>query len=265
MSTHAHQDGWSSAKPSPAVVRAARILRALADARGRPLTIATLAAEVGAPRTSVGNICAALQAVGMARAGEHGYVLGRTLIELGQAYLDSFDPIRRFDEQCQRLGPRLEETVQLATLDGLDVLYLARRDGVDRIGIASRVGRRLPATCTAVGKAILATLEPGALERRLADAEPFAAPTPRAATRTAQLVDDLARTRERGYAVDDEETTEGIVCLAIAVPGLPGAASQFAISVSLVKVPTNQQRIPGLVAILQELVLAVSAADDAGK
>jgi DNA-binding IclR family transcriptional regulator len=251
-------DGWGSATPAPAVLRAGAILKALAGAQGRPMTIAELAATVGAPRSSIGNICAALQQVGMVSLGDHGFLLGRALPELGQAYLESFQPVRLFDEHCQLLGSRLEETAQLATLDGLDVVYLARRDGIRRIGIASQVGRRLPATCTAVGKAMLAMLPQDELVRRLGAAEPFTAPTSHAATTASELVPELDRTRERGYAIDDEETTEGIYCLGVAVPALPGGAGEYAVSISLVKLPGTEKREPALVELLHDLAAGVS-------
>jgi DNA-binding IclR family transcriptional regulator len=224
------------------------------------MSIAELAAEIGAPRSSTANVCAALQKIGLVAPTEHGFVLGRRLTELSQAYLDSFQPARRFDEHCQRLGPRLEETAQLATLDGTGVVYLARRDGVRRIRIASQVGRRLPATCTAVGKSMLAMLPEHELLRLLAGAEPFPTSTPHAASTIEQLLPELERTRVRGYAVDDEETTEGIYCLGVAVPPLPGGTGAYAVSLSLVKLPDIASREPALVELLHDL-----AADVAGR
>lgn len=250
-------DGWHSARPSPAVLRAGAILDALADAHGQPLTIATLASQVGAPRSSIGNLCAALRQIGMVTLDERGFVLGRRLTELGQTYLESFQPVRRFLEHCQVLGPRLNDTVQLATLDGLDVVYLARRDGVHRIRIASEVGRRLPATCTAMGKVMLAGLPFEELMARLRDAEPFRSLTDRSATTMSDLLPDLQRTRDRGYATDNEESIEGVFCVAVAVPPLPGSREAYAVSTSLVKLAGTERRIPDIVELLNDLASGV--------
>ncbi|MGW3867435.1 helix-turn-helix domain-containing protein, partial [Streptomyces sp. NPDC005047] len=81
---------WTSAAPAPAVLRAGAILDALADARGRALSPAQLAAAAGGiPRASVVNICAALHERQLVRAVEGGFALGPGLLGLAQSYLDA--------------------------------------------------------------------------------------------------------------------------------------------------------------------------------
>jgi hypothetical protein len=80
------------------------------------------------------------QAPGHAAAG--GYMLGPRLLELGSAYLRTVDVLQDFRDSC-RTGS--QETLLLATLDDLDVLYLARHDGTQPVRLGSDIGRRLPA------------------------------------------------------------------------------------------------------------------------
>jgi len=106
-------------------------------------------------------------------------------------------------------------------LDDLDVVYLARHDGTQPIRLASDIGRRLPAVVTALGKAMLATLPPAELERRLAAIDELPLYTARSHRSMDELRRDLRATRERGYALDDEQNTEGVTCIGVAVPGSP--------------------------------------------
>jgi DNA-binding IclR family transcriptional regulator len=203
------------------------------------------------------NICTALCDVGLAMGSEKGYRLGPALVELGEAYLSALDPVQRFNECCQEMSPQPDETIQLATLNDLDVVYLARHDGRQAIQIASQVGRRLPATCTALGKAMLAQLDRSALERRLKDVA-LPALTSRSQTSARELLRELAAVRDNGYSVDDEETTEGVMCIATTVPGLPAQVGPYAISVSLLKAQANDARVAKLVSSLRQLAHAVA-------
>ena len=164
---------WPSATASPAVTRATVILAMLAKSRGLPISIGQMAASAKIPRSSAANICAALSDSGMVIETDHGFMLGPRLFEFGQAYVSALDPLRSFTKACQNLSPSMSETIQLASLDGLEVIYLGRHDGNQRIQIASSVGLRLPASCTALGKAMLADLPRDESAERLHAAEPL--------------------------------------------------------------------------------------------
>jgi DNA-binding IclR family transcriptional regulator len=132
-------------------------------------------------------------------------------------YLRHDDPVQRFREFVPTLPALSQETVQLATLEIADVLYLARHDGNQPITLTSGIGRRLPASSTALGKAILSTIDAaevgrivGTTLRRL---------TARSHATLDSLLTDLASTRARGYAFDDEEAAPNVVCMAVALPG----------------------------------------------
>ncbi|MFJ8794877.1 IclR family transcriptional regulator [Streptomyces sp. NPDC102462] len=251
---------WASAAPAPAVLRAGAILDALADARGRALSPAQLAAAAGGiPRASVVNICAALHERELVRAVDGGFALGPGLLRLAQSYLDAFDPVRSFREQVSRLGDR-EETLQLATMEGTDVVYLAVHEGTVLMRLTSRAGARLPVTCTALGKAMLAGLDDTAVRELLADREPFEARTPWSVTTLDALLADVRDVRTAGHAVDDQEAAEGIVCVAAAVPGPPPGGRPFAVSSSLLKSQATPERVAALAALIKDLVRRVGAA-----
>jgi IclR family transcriptional regulator, blcABC operon repressor len=148
--------------------------------------------------------------------------------------------LRDFCELCRRSAHISRETARVAVLDGLDVLYLARYDGTQPLRLTANIGDRFPANCTATGKAILSTLDPAVAEDRLRG-RALPALSERSLTSVSALLEDLAATRERGYAIDDEEATAGIVCLAVPVMGLHTGSTPFAISVTVLKMRLDEQ------------------------
>jgi DNA-binding IclR family transcriptional regulator len=251
----------------PAVTRAAAILDVLAaDSLADPSTptqLSDLARRLGLPKSSVANICTALLESGLIRRVGSGFGLGRRLAELGGAYLATVDQVQAFTELMDQLAVASEETAHLAILDGLDVIYLARHDGRQTIRIASEIGRRLPASCTALGKAALASLPAEELALRLRGVEQLPTLTARSHRQVAALLDDLDEVRQRGYGVDDEETSEGILCLGVAVPRRSSAEAHYAVSVTLLKARADADRRAALVADLRRLARQLANPMDA--
>jgi DNA-binding IclR family transcriptional regulator len=246
-------DDGSNESLAPAVTRAAAILDILAEDGAIALGPSELARRLGLPKSSIANICGALADSGLVRRVGTGFALGRRLAELGGAYLVAVDMVQEFYEAARQLPVAAEETVPLALLDGLEMTYLARHDGRQPVRLTSQIGRRLPASSTASGKAALASLDPRDLELRLDGLGLLPASTPRAHRTVAALLDDLEGVRARGYAIDDEETMEGVVCFGIAIPGRQPGEGPNAASITLLKVRATEERVPLLVADLRSL------------
>jgi DNA-binding IclR family transcriptional regulator len=243
---------------APAVTRAGAILDVLAEYGGQAAGPSELARRLGLPKSSIANICNTLADIGLARRVGTGFALGRKLAELGGAYLASVDLVQEFHEVSRELPAASDETVQLAVLDGLEMTYLARHDGRQQVRLTSGIGRRLPATVTATGKAALASLEGEELERRLATLTSMPQLTPKSMKTLDDLRADLIRTRQRGHAIDDEETAEGVMCLgAVITPGRPGEGP-YAASVTLLKARATDERIGALVEDLMYLTRRLS-------
>jgi len=237
---------------APAVTRAAAILDALAEQPAAPTPLSDLARRLGLPKSSVANICAALVDAGLVRRAGSGFTLGRRLAELGGAYLATVDQVQEFYDLADQLPVASEETTQMALLDGLEVTYVARHDGRQPIRLASEIGRRLPASCTALGKATLAALDPADLAERLRGVESLPTLTRNSHRRVADLLDDLDEVRRRGHAIDNEETAEGIICLGVAIPRRAGG-DPYGVSVTLLKARADAARVAALAADLKRL------------
>ncbi len=122
------------------------------------------------------------------------------------------------------------ETVNMVVLRRGTIAYVAILDGAHALRMAAKVGDEVPAHSTAVGKAILAAL-PEDERTALAGPEPYQRCTKRTLSRRKDLEVDLELTRERGFAIDDEEYEIGAACVAAAIVG-PDGRPLGAVSVS---------------------------------
>ncbi|PFG36582.1 IclR family transcriptional regulator [Flavimobilis soli] len=211
----------------PAVARAVALLELLAAQPGEPRTLSELSRALDAPKSSTSALCAELEAAGYVEKVDGGMRLGRATVALGGAYVRQFEPAREFAAACRRDPVLREEVVQLAVLDEMitagrrvpAVLYVARHEGTAPLRVSASVGDRLPATTTAVGQVMLASLDDAgraAAVRAVAEASG-------GSVVERILEEELERTRERGYGVDDGRTFDHVVGIAVAVPGARGA------------------------------------------
>jgi len=124
-------------------------------------------------------------------------------------------------------------TSRLAILDDGYAVVVGRVDAPGSIRFDAALGRREMPHCSAVGKALLAAMPRDEAQRILERGE-LPRRTPRTITDVPRLMKDLALSLERGYAVDDEEDTEGVACVGSFVLGRGGALAG-AISVTGLK------------------------------
>lgn len=216
----------------PAVSRAAAIIEAVAEQDGVPVSVSDLARLLRLPKSSTANLCTTLVDTGLLNRRDNGFLLGRKLAELGGRYLSTVDEVREFYQLCRRSTVLSRETVRASVLDGVDVLYLARYDGMRPLRLTASIGDRFPASCTATGKAMMSTLDPAVLADRFRGVPGLPVLTSRSIASVPDLMTELAQVRERGWAVDDEETTIGVTCFAVPV-GPPGLPARFGISVTV--------------------------------
>lgn len=238
---------------APAVTRAAGVLQLLAARPKHAFGISEIARELQIPKSSTSNICVELATADLIRRTDLGYQLGPALALLGAAYVSTVDQVRDFHEACERFAGHVEP-LQLAVLtDGPGVLYLARYDGDQALRLVSDVGRRLPASHTATGKAILASLSDDELQEQLGGVRSLPTPTERSLGSVRELLADLEATRRRGYALDDEETVNGLVCVAAVVPGTGDEPSRCAVSHTMLKSQATEDHTKEVVPIVRRI------------
>ncbi len=207
--------------PTRAVDRALDIL--LCFTQDEPaLTLTQIANRVGMHKSTVFRLLSTLESKRFVQRDEETqtYRLGLGLVELGFLVLKSNDVHRQAVPYMQRLVADYHETVDLAILQGPNVLYLQVVESSQRVKISSAPGQRLPAFCTASGKAFLAYLGEEKV-KEIFKASTIRKYTEQTTTTLRELQEQLAVTRERGYAVSEEEYDVGIN--AVAAPILNGS------------------------------------------
>ena len=226
-SIHHHEQGadsYGAAASSPAsaggvksAVRVLDILELLGQA-DRPLTLSEVSAALELPKSSTSLLLQTLAHRGYLEAiSTRGpFQLGLKAVELGAAYTRKLDLVQQFRGVARQLVVACQETVQLAVLDGTEIVYLAKEDGTMAVRLVSYVGKRLPAHATALGKVLLASLPESELTARLAQ-KALVPMTPRTVSNFRQLTEELAEVREQGYGVDREEAVEDLYCFAAPV------------------------------------------------
>jgi IclR family transcriptional regulator, blcABC operon repressor len=201
----------------PAVDRAIALLGLLESAPQQMFTLADISRRLSIPKSTALNICGAMAMGRLIRRSYDGYQLGRRLVQLGSAYVSSIDIVREFYEVSRPTIADLKAMIQLAVLDDeMNAIYLARQDCFSglRLGLQAEIGRRVPANCTAAGKALLAALPLDELERRLAKVSVLPALTGKSIVARPKLLKELEAIRKRGYASEEEEVLPGVSCIA---------------------------------------------------
>ena len=213
------------------VDRALSILTTLGDGKTRTLT--ELSEDIDINTSTTFRLLATLgQYKFVEREDDSGkYRLGIACLELARAY-QAGDTIRRAAlSELQALRDLTRETVHLAVLDEMEVVYLEKLEGLYAIGLmSSRVGNRAPAYCTGVGKALLAHVDPQLVREHFSayGLERFSETT---IDSVDELVQHLDSVRQRGYALDKGEHESDVRCVAAPIYDRQGRAVA-AVSVS---------------------------------
>lgn len=185
------------------------------------LSLTEITRRCGVAKASVHRLAQALVQWGLLERRGSDYWLGMRLFEMGQRV-----PRQRILRDAARpymedLYQATHETIHLAVLDGLEVLYVEKVSGHGQITKPSRVAGRMPLYCTATGKVLLAFGSRRIVEEVLA--MPLHRVTPYTVVAPRLLLAELAKARERGYAVEREQTREGFASVAIPLLGAAGS------------------------------------------
>ncbi len=208
----------------------------------RRYSLGEIATALQIPKSSLHGLLRTMQRRNWVETDETGtrYGLGLRALLAGAAYVDADDVIGHVAPVLDWLAGETGETVHLGRLDGPDIVYLAKRESPHVLRLFSAVGRRLPAHATALGKAMLAGLDSAEVDRRLQ--WPLTALTPRTVTDPVALHVALREVQNQGYAVDDEENTEGIRCLAIALTKPGPGINAISCSVPVVRLDADREQ-----------------------
>jgi len=202
--------------------RAISILGLLSD--GKPRTLQALSREIHlSTSTAFRQLSTLVHHRYVERDEQTGqYTLGLSCLELARAYYKGNDVRRAALPELDRLRNETRETVHLAVLDELEVVYIEKLEGLQPIGLmGSQVGGRAPAYCTGVGKALLAHMPRDVIRHNFAGTK-LRRYTPNTIVTLKGLLADLATVCTRGFSLDKGEHEVGVCCVAAPIRDMRG-------------------------------------------
>ena len=183
-----------------------------------PLSMAELARETGMTKPTAHRIISVLAELGFVERdqGKRGYVEGARLIQFSLEALKATAQRNIRHSILRALSDETRETCNFGILAGAEVIYLDRVEAKWPLGLRFEAGVPVPAYCSAIGKLMLALEAP---ERRdaLLRAMPLTKHTPNTITSVSALTEVLESVRDVEIGIDDQESIEGVVCVAVPV------------------------------------------------
>lgn len=225
-------------------------------------SVSQIATKLNLNRSSIYPILSTLQKFGYLQKNELSkkYKLGFKLIEKGEVVINWLEVAKIAEPHLYELAHKIEESIYLAMLDKMDVVYIICKHPVPQsfpyLMMNSPTGTRAPAHCTALGKILLAFLEPGKLDELLKQMalKPL---TKNTIIDRKLLEEHLVQVRKQGFAVDNEEFVEGGVCVAAPVRNHTGQVTT-AVSIFVPTVRVSTERLQELIKKIKDTAIKIS-------
>lgn len=241
----------------PAIRRALAVFDLLANSR-RGLTVSEISRRLELPKSSTHRILTTLEdeqcIYKNAQTGR--YYFGTKLFRLYKSTLEGVGLREEAKPILVALMQKTGMTVHMAVLDHGQAVVIDKLSPPGGPNIGTWIGRAMDVNSTAVGKALIAFLSPEELAREVT-VRTFVRHNRFTITSMAKLKEELARVRERGYSVDDEEDELGARC--VGAPVFSGAKVIAAISIVGGTDDLPQERIPSMGALVRRTAAAISA------
>ena len=246
----------SKSAPVGVVTKVLHILETLHDAPSG-LQLKDVAQLTGINKSTAYRFLAHLEHEGYVfRDSSGAYAIGVRLARLasGASYQTTLRKLSR--PILQQLWRVTGETVNIAVLDGREVLYLDVMESSHTFRLVSQVGMRRPVYCTALGKAMLAFI-PEEEQQYFFDGMSFERFTPHTIRGATQLRKEFALIRQRGYSIDNEEAYLGSRCIGAPIFEASGKITA-ALSVSGPTTRVTREKVTGVAAAAKSAATAIS-------
>lgn len=235
-------------------------LFAILDAIGShgQIGISELSQRLTMSKTTVHRFLQTLRALGyVEQEGDtERYRLTIRLFELGAKALENVDLVREADKEMRLIAQSTREAVHLGAFDEDSIIYIHKIDADYGLRMQSRIGRRNPLYSTAIGKVLLAWLEPDEAREVLSHIE-FKKSTSKTLASADAVLSILPNVRKQGYGEDNEEQEEGLLCIAVPVFDRFGRVAA-GLSISFPTMRCGADTKTHYVALLKRAGLAIS-------
>lgn len=181
-------------------------------------SIAQVAAASGLDRATARRCLLTLAHLGFADYDGKFFTLTPRIMRLATACLATMPLPQIVQPLLDRLSDELGQSTSVSILDGDEIVYIARAAQRKVMSISLTPGSRLPAYCTSMGRVMLSALPHDKIDSMvLTDSTGLSARTPHTITDAAALLTELARVRDQGYAVIDQEVELGLISIAVPI------------------------------------------------
>jgi len=236
--------------------RAVAILDCFSEEK-KELRLSEISERLGLNKSTVHGIISTLKYHGFISQDEETqkYKLGIRFVEFGDLVINSMNirnaAVPVIDAVCERI----EETVHIAMLDGLDVVWIEKRECTKSIKTSTKIGARLPAYTTADGKIIICYQNKDKIKNYLPKRIPQY--TKNTITNKGEFIKKLEEMKKNGYAIDNEEYVEGLKCVAAPIFDHNGKV-RFSLSTTGPAFRMDEERIKELIVIIREAANEIS-------
>ena len=195
------------------ILRACKILKSFSGDKAH-FKISDLARQLHLDRSTTYRILLSLERAGFVEKNKQAgtYSLGLAAFEIGNAYLMQTDLIQVSKPVMEDLASKAQETVHLAVLSDIEIVYVDKVDSPRTLGVMSKLGQRGPLHCTSLGKTLLA-FQPEDEQTRIIQKIRMTPFTSRTITSKQKLIEELRVIKKQGYALDRREIEEDVECI----------------------------------------------------
>ncbi|MBB6733476.1 IclR family transcriptional regulator [Cohnella zeiphila] len=208
----------------PALDRAHAVLTVLTDEPNR-WKLSDLAKKLNISKSTLYSLLQTMERLQwITRDRNETYAVGSALGRFGSGFFRQYDLVEEFRRLAEPVMNRLQESIQLAVLEGADTLYLAKVEAPSPVQMVSGPGVRFPAHATGLGKSLLSGMDEAKL-RRLFPEETLPKITVHTIGSREALFEELKKVRLQGYSTDIQEGIMGFCCVAAPVRDATGSAA----------------------------------------
>ncbi|MCC3276075.1 MULTISPECIES: IclR family transcriptional regulator domain-containing protein [unclassified Arthrobacter] len=244
------------------LARGLQVIRAF-DAEHVQMTLSDVSRRTGLTRATARRFLLTLVELGYVRTDGRTFELTALVLQLGYSYLSGQSLPQLAQPVLEDLSRAISESTSASILDGNEIVYIARIHTRRLMTVGISVGTRFPAYATSMGRVLLAGLSGDRFEEYLATVE-LRPLTDRTVTDPDRLRSMVARVREQGWAIVDQELEQGLRSVAVPIFDPRGqvlAALNTSMQAGLgTEAPTLEEAAARVVPHLQQASATITAA-----
>lgn len=237
--------------------RAVLILECFSETK-RELKLSEIANVLNLNKSTVHGIINTLKFHGFIDQDESTlkYRLGIRFMEFGDVVVNSMNIRNTAYPVIEDVCGKIEETVNLAILDGSDIIYIEKKECSNSIRISSRIGVRIPAYATAGGRIILSYMDKNKLACILP--KKLKAFTASSLTDKNKLIQSFEEINKVGYAIDNEGLIQGMISVAAPIFDYKGNVL-YSLSIIGPTIRMTEEKIKEFTIVIKEAANEISS------